>query len=390
MSQRAWENWSASRYLALTRNRLLSIRRGDAREIVTSFEQITPEWLTRVLQRNGFLSRAHVLAIESPIHATFTSGFAQIEVTYSEKVGLAKRFFVKYLAKGEGGRIWAAPAKREATFYRMGKRLATPPPARVYDEQHSLNWSRAHLLLQDLTETHERWWDLDQARREPAFEFIVGSLAQFHAAWRQHSLLGTSFAPLPPAEQVANLPQEPHARREAFFVTMGEALSPEQRAFSEQMMLPDVIKNICSWTRPRDHLTLEHGQPNPGNWMFARPLTCPEAVLVDWQSYRVGIGAFDLAYLLVWFSNDGWNVVKERALLSLYYQKLCACGVKRYSTAQFELDYRWGVIHLWHVISKLGAMPNQKLLAHARLDATWRAIQEWDCLALLKENRARA
>lgn len=389
MGHGIWQGGSIRQWLVVAQKRMRQLRlQGDARDVITSLEQVTPEWLTRVLRRNGFLRRAAVVSIEfGERRALTTSEVAYLYVIYSPRVNLPTRFFIKYIQNNENGK-WNSSAKREALFYRMTGKLPLPPAAQIYDERHTSDYAKGHLLLQDLTTTHYQWWDMSPAQQEVAYPSMIRYLARFHAAWWQHRLLESEFAAIPAPDFLETARAQTLAQLGAFSPAMGTTLTPAQCAFSERMLESAVWKNVWAWTRPREQLTLEHGQPHLANFMFERADPTLTAALLDWQSYHVGVGAFDLAFLLVWFL-DKTSRADARTLLTTYYQQLCAHGVQNYSFAQLDLDFRWGIVQLWRVVLKLGAEGKKKDVTLARLHATWRALQEWQGEALLAENRAQ-
>lgn len=384
---RRWTDFRGSLAVPLQHlNRLRTNRR--AQDVVTAHAQVTPEWLTRILRENGHLKRERVVKLEFRETATLlTSEFAYLQATYSGPVELPERFFLKTLRQGSADK-WVKYHKREAKFYRHAEKLATLETARCFDERHSSDWTKGHLLLQDMTTTHDRWWDMPESKLPGGYAAIVTQLARLHAFWWQHPLLGTDFAPFP---QDVTMPEEldlSSRQLDALAVSWRDALAAPQRAFLYKLLQPAVWQNLWAWTRPRARLTLEHGQPHPTNFLFRRDEEPTSALLIDWQSYHVGLGAFDLAYLFVWFMDPARRDQVERNLLDQYYSELCHADVKNYSFAQFELDYRWGVARMMWMVLKLGAEAGKEDKARGQLQTTWRAVQVWDGEGLVQENKA--
>lgn len=357
-----------------------------ARKVITSRTQVTPEWLTDALRRNGYLPHGRVLNIEFLETAVLlTSEFAYLHVTYSKPVTLPDRLFLKYLRQGVGAK-WAESHRREVQFYETAASMPMPLSAQVLDEQHSDDWTRGHLLFVDLTTTHYRHWDLTPEQQQSACRSVTECLAQFHGQWWQHPLLGTMFAPFPRADFVRTELERTQSQLPLFFIQMKDVLSEPQRAAYARIAEPEVWANLWQWIETRENLTLEHGQPHLTNFMFPRDSSPLTAVLIDWQSYHVGLGAYDLGYLFVWFIDEATRTNAERDLLTLYYRTLCQAGVTNYSYAQLELDYRWGIVWLWWQVLKLGVEAERWDAVPERLEITWRAMQNWKCVELLKEN----
>lgn len=365
--------------------------RGDfpVRRIVTHREQITPEWLTMALRRNGHLSRANVVAVEfQETAALVTSEFAYLKVEYSEAVSLPARFFLKYCRQNTGNK-WVNFHQREAQFYAHPSKFPLPA-ARCFDEQHSKDWTRGHLLLEDLTETHFRHWDLTPAQQKEALPGMLAQLAKVHAAWWQHPLLGKTLAHLPDANFLNTQRVSASEKLASDSAEWTAGLSPAQRALCERLLQPEVFTKLFPWTRAREFLTLEHGQPHPANFMFRRGSEPLVALLVDWQSHRTGLGAYDVAHLLHWFVLPSQRNVQEGDLVQLYYTALCEAGVAHYSRAQFELDYRWGILCLWEQLLFRKSAAEKRDSTLSLVDSTWLALEQWNCRELLKGNRVIA
>lgn len=360
-----------------------------ARNVITSHDQVTPDWLTRVLRRNKYLVHARVVSLEFIETATLlTSEFAYFRARFSQETGLPERFFLKHLRQGYGAQ-WAAHQYREERFYREP---AVPPQLRripLFDVQHSADHTRGHFLFQDMTTTHYRWWDMDPARQEHARMEMIDELAQFHAAWWQHPLLRKSFAAPPDAAQLAAEHAQTQRQLAQFAERMGDALTGEQYACFERLLELEVWHNLWAWTRPAALVTLEHGQPHPTNFLFTREPEPAAAMLLDWQTYRVGLGAYDLAYLLIWFLDLASSLDTQRELLARYFEQLRRAGITHYASAQLELDFRWGILYMWWLVLKLGSEAQNWDNVLARASTTWRAMELWGCQDLIAENRTR-
>ena len=67
--------------------------------VIVNAAQVTPEWLTGVLQENGALPHGNVICVmPGEIQSTFASSVCRLEVNYSEQAepGAPKRLFLRY------------------------------------------------------------------------------------------------------------------------------------------------------------------------------------------------------------------------------------------------------------------------------------------------------
>ena len=72
---------------------------------ITDMEQMSPEWLTRVLQKKGFLNQGKVTAVQKkPLRATIsiTSNLARFAASYSDDApkSAPSRLFLKIAKPG--------------------------------------------------------------------------------------------------------------------------------------------------------------------------------------------------------------------------------------------------------------------------------------------------
>ena len=91
-----------------------------------------------------------------------------------------------------------------------------------------------------------------------------------------------------------------------------------------------------------EHVTLLHGDAHLWNFYFPKDPATSDLILFDWETYKRGLGAYDLAYLLV-HGTSGRETL-EPTLMHLYYQKLIEGGVEGYTRDQFEYDYRLSIV----------------------------------------------
>jgi len=98
-----------------------------------------------------------------------------------------------------------------------------------------------------------------------------------------------------------------------------------------------------SWKRMNVPQTILHGDSRIGNMMFPSPQG-GRYVLIDWQAARRGKGAVDLSYFLILSLISRHRKEVEQASVDTYHRLLLAKGVKEYSRADLEEDYRHGCL----------------------------------------------
>src|SRR4051812_9107148 len=87
---------------------------------LTSTDQATPEWLTGVLQKKGFLPQGEVIKVQQkPPQPLITSIITYLELSYSDDVPASAptRLFLKVAKPDLDPQISSQLGKHEAEFY---------------------------------------------------------------------------------------------------------------------------------------------------------------------------------------------------------------------------------------------------------------------------------
>ena len=262
---------------------------------------------------------------------------------------------------------------REVDFYSgLAATLPSPPVVRCLAARAPAATAAGYILLEDVRGTHAEPPLDDEMYFEPA----VDALARVHAAGWEARGLPADVSQTEPwirtnLEKIA-------AHLPAFFDGAGDALRPEERALYERVF----SSRLRPWLRPVDGraVTLTHGSAHIANFLFARE-PGGAACLVDWERWRVDLGARDLAYLMMLRRSPGGRRQLEERLLRRYLERLHALGVRGYAWDDLWADYR----RCW--VRNLTA-PIRK---QSRSDASWRelldhavaAYADLDCEELL-------
>ena len=90
------------------------------------------------------------------------------------------------------------------------------------------------------------------------------------------------------------------------------------------------------------NITLLHGDLHLWNLFYPKNVETGQLILSDWETYKRGLGAYDLAYLMVHGTSDRKQY--ESRLMDFYYTGLIDGGITGYSREDFEYDYRLSVI----------------------------------------------
>ncbi|WP_422098737.1 phosphotransferase family protein [Variovorax sp.] len=269
--------------------------------------------------------------------------------------------------------------REELPFYQTIARRLTCPAVPQYfaggtDELTGRTW----LLMEDLSDPHER---PSEAPLPPTFARgtqLVEALAQFHAAgWNSAAWENTGptlWQRLQSSEWL-----EPASAR--LFNQAGDALDSRTRGIYAQLLsdFPTVVER----SEQLQGKTLVHGDAHVWNWMLPRNATLDMPKLIDWDGWHVGVGVWDLAYMMA----PHWDCeVRQRfeiQLLDRYYGALVASGVRGYSREALQEDYRLAVpLHLRTPIARF----SRKISAYVwwpQLVRIQHAVEDLRCIEML-------
>ena len=308
--------------------------------VLTSPDQVTNEWLTRVLRRSGALTDGAVAAFAPATTERILSTSVRLALHYTPggRGSLPERLFLK-LVNADQDEEFLGPSEVEY-YTRDYVGLDGAPLVRCYDAAYSAELRRYHLLLDDVSVTHK-----EAKHLPPTLEYgmaLAEAMAALHAHWWGKARLAGSGHVIPDAVGIER------------FVGMGRpGVAHILGAFADQLLphWPDAIHDIFA-RHPRAMLdrtgdgngfTLIHGDPNWNNIFVPRQGDRPVYLLdrqpFDW-SLTVWLGVYDLAYAMIL----DWEIERRRSLemrvLRHYYEQLLARGVRDYTWARCFDDYR--------------------------------------------------
>jgi hypothetical protein len=198
---------------------------------------------------------------------------------------------------------------------------------------------RTWLLMEDLSGSHER---PSEAPLPPTFARstkLVEALAQFHAAgWDNAGWQGTG----PTLWQRLRSSEWQEPASERLFNQAGDALDNRTR-----VMYARFLRDFPALVERAEQLqgkTLVHGDAHVWNWMLPRDDTLDMPKLIDWDGWHVGVGVWDLAYMMALQWDREVRQRFENQLLDRYHAALAASGVSGYSRAALQEDYRLAVL----------------------------------------------
>lgn len=311
--------------------------------VVAGPEDLLPDQLTERLRAGGALPSGRVTGVHAgERRTTGLSTIVPLRVEYSRDAPADApiRLVLKATRGGLGGSLQSV-GEREVAFYtRAAPLMPGGPFPRCYDAEYSPG--RFHLLLEDLSETHVVLTEWPVPPTVEACERIVDTWATFHAFWWRHPSLGRDAGIFLDTAALAQIAADYRGRYERFAETLGDRLWPEARAVYARVL--DARERLFTPERLYATYTLGHGDAHVWNLLYPRDGAASGIRLIDWDGWRVGRGAADLAYMMAvhWYPERRARL--EAPLLERYHAGLLAHGVTGYGLDRLWEDYRLSLI----------------------------------------------
>ena len=351
--------------------------------IITSPEDLTPEWMTDMLRRNGINARVIrvdvILRKELPI-----STVCRLAVHYDGPgaEGRPRTLFVK-LPRGSG----EANDHTEVEFYRdIAADIPGPPLVRCYDAAYSSKTGRSHIVLDDLFDTHSQ----PKSGIPPSVELsrlAVEALAKAHAAtWgRRIEDLGSgnsdirgsgfttpSVAGFDLQKFIEDLDKSVHQ-----FLKVAELTGAQKLAYRRMLATATAI-----WGRVKrsEHVTVTHGDTHWWNFLYPIDPSIHSVHIIDWHLWHIDLGARDLAFLLALGGFAEPRPDLENELLRVYHDTLAVDG---YSWDMLIEDYRWSAIRNLNIPVIFWSQGKHYSTWQTALRRAWEAYERLKCRTLI-------
>jgi hypothetical protein len=328
---------------------------------VTQPPAASGEHLTAVLQRAGVLGAAEAVSdvVVETSRETLISSIARLRLAYHGSAGQAPSHLFLKFRRGDLDPALAQSGQRECAFYTTVA-VATPPGLlpRCYEAVVPPDGAW-HLLLEDLTATHEAPGDWPVPPRVERSDRIIEAHARFHAHWWDDARLGVSVGTFLDSSGRLDQTLASFAKNFASFADrLGDRLSPERRAIFEGLLV--AAPHLLARYRSHRNLTIVHGDAHMWNAMLPRDPRGLGLRLIDWDAWRIDVATDDLAYMMALYWTPDRRRQLERPSLERYHETLVAHGVQGYDFDALWRDYRESVLWqitapVWQATHKLGA-----------------------------------
>lgn len=310
-------------------------------KVIVRLEDVTAGWLTAVLRKSGALTAGEVVSFEVDGGSGNWSQNGVLQLLYSAGAQgeRPERLFLKLVDTDTGDGEYFDDS--EVTYYtRDYVGVENVPLVRCYDGAYSAEQLRYHLLLEDLSLTHE-----ECRYKVPNLTYgraLAEGLAAMHAHWWGAERLAEGQAPIHSADFIRRFVAIAEPGSENIIGACAAELEPHWPELMREIYAQHP-QQLMARTAEANGFTLIHGDVNPSNVLAPRvgerPIYIIDRQPFDW-SLTTWLGVYDLAYLMVAFWNVEVRRALERPILEHYHACLLANGVHDYSWEQLWADYR--------------------------------------------------
>jgi hypothetical protein len=321
----------------------------DCRKCITMTTDPLPpavnaEHITTALRKSGVLGDGSVrdVDLENP-RDTILSHIVRVKLTYDGAAsGAPLSLFLKTARRDRLNPLWVAGRHEVAFYTQVASHIPAGLVPRCFDADWNAETNEWHLLLEDLTVTHEpaTIWPVPPTLEQ--CEIIVGSLARVHAEWWDKPSLGVSVGVWLDADALDRSRQTFSEHLAGFIDQYGDRIPVERRELFHRLL--DAAPRLRQRYLSHCNVTIVHGDAHVWNCLLPRDTEGDNARFFDWDSWHIDVGSSDLAYMMAmhWYPDRRQRY--ERPLLDRYHEALLAHGVEGYDRRALEDDYRLSVL----------------------------------------------
>lgn len=315
--------------------------------VITGVDQVTPDWLTAVLSRSGALAKGEVTAFEADTGGGNWSDNARLSLRYSpDATGDRPEYLFLKLCNTDLGDDEYFSGSEVNYYLRDYIDVPDAPLIRCYDGAYSEALQRYHLLLDDVSSTHEEAY-----RQTPTLDYglaLADGLAAMHARWWGAERLAEIGEPIHGPDHIRRFLAIAEPGAGHISAALPDELEPNWPAVTRELFarMPDTL---IRRTANANGFTIIHGDAGQTNIMVPREgvgtrAGVPPIYLIDRQpfdwSLTTWLGVYDLMYALVLDWEIDLRRQWEEPVLRRYHKQLLARGVAGYAWERLWDDYR--------------------------------------------------
>ena len=365
--------------------------------VITDIKQLTPERLTNIFKKKGYLSKGKVTKIKKRnSRETFTSYVHFLELNFSNGAQMegASPEIVMKIPKSVN--MVKLVGSREVKFYSIvAETMNEMPIPTCYDAVFSEETSGSYIILDDLSKTHIGLKNFPMPPSKRYCERAIDCLAEIHAFWWDyhklkelskhvnfiHILKENSFI----EEEIYKQSKKQNRTLKRFLKLLGDRISYKRKELFKTIfsLFPQFsVERI----KKKENITLIHGDAHFWNFFYPKDIENEKykTLLFDWQSWSIGVGGQDLAYMIGLRLYPDYRHLIEKVLIKRYHNDLLKFGVKNYSWDDCWYDYRLGALfNLYRIVGWWSVNLHPSIWWPA-LEISFLTIEDLNCMELLE------
>lgn len=311
--------------------------------VPATIDEITPEWLNRVLD-SGVRGGADVTGLTADVISAgigFVGDVARLTLRYDRAAaGAAETVIAKVPTANPSFRPIGQLLgffQKEIGFYRHVAPTSDVAVPRAYYLGEDHEAGNFILLLEDLAGM-EPGDQLASCSLDVA-ELALREVARLHARWWSHPDLihfsdwlpgpGDLYFQILEGAYKESLPRFPEV--------FGHLVDP--KVLELAVTFGDRYQEAIAAGVDRTH-TLIHGDYRLDNMLFGDGAATPRIVILDWQLPFRANALWDVVYFLAGNFDPEWRRTHEQELLRAYHEALLEHGVQGYPFERCQDDYR--------------------------------------------------
>ena len=360
-------------------------------KVITDIEQLTPERLTGIFKKKGYLGQGKVTKIiKKKSQETITSFIHFLELNFSTDAQTeppSPEIIVKIPKDIDefkrGGR-------QEAQFYSIiAENMDQMPIPTCYEAVISEETGLSHIILENISKTHETLttpfpipFGLTPSKQ--LLEKAIDCLAEVHAFWWDHkNLKELSKSTRGPLSLFLTIIKKEAFQR--FLEEFGDKMSEKRKSLLKTIfsLYPQAMNKRIK----KINLTLIHTDAHLGQFFYPKDIESKKykTILGDWQGWNISVGGLDLAYMIGLMLFPDYRNFIEKDLIKRYHSQLIKLGIKHYSWDNCWYDYKlFTIFQIYTCIWWWNENKVSPFFFWVRLETSLATIEDLNCMELLE------
>ena len=364
--------------------------------VITNIEQLTPERLTNIFKKKGFLSHGKVSKIiKKNSIETETSNYHFLDLNFSNNAQTESVSPEIYVTISKPNDIAKLLGKHEVKFYSIvAETMNEMPILTCYDAAFSEETGLSHIIIETLSKTHINLMDAPLPPLKRYCERAIDCLAKLHALWWDHQKLQelsnhsfvfnlfkeNSFN----EKEILSWFKKENGSLKRLIRFVGERMSNRRKELFNKMF--SLYPQLACERIKKKNITLIHA--NAHFWSFTYPQDIEnekyKAILFDWSTWGIGVGGQDLAFMIGFYWYPERRHLMEKDLVKRYHSDLLKFGVKDYSWDECWYDYKLStLLNLYRVAWLWSLYPNSGIW-WGSLERSILTVEDLNCIELLE------